>query len=196
MDATIEIKTLSGEAQGQTRVSARTVARTRMFAGILGRSAAAAVRPLAPEIPADTGGFVPTAGFVGTNPNRVATDAPCGQAASRKRLSASRISSEVVVPSALARSRSWSRNSSPWIARSAHEACSLGLAPTASTTTMLALGDALAVALSERRGFKEEDFANLHPGGKLGKRFARASSLMHSGDARSSRRAGYADGRR
>jgi arabinose-5-phosphate isomerase len=65
----------------------------------------------------------------------------------------------------------------------AHEACSLGLAPTASTTTMLALGDALAVALSERRGFKEEDFANLHPGGKLGKRFARVASLMHSGDA-------------
>ena len=65
----------------------------------------------------------------------------------------------------------------------ANEACSLGLAPTASTTTMLALGDALAVALSERRGFKEEDFANLHPGGKLGKRFARVSSLMHSGDA-------------
>ncbi len=64
----------------------------------------------------------------------------------------------------------------------AHEACSLGLAPTASTTTMLALGDALAVALSERRGFKEEDFANLHPGGKLGKRFARVSSLMHTGD--------------
>lgn len=65
----------------------------------------------------------------------------------------------------------------------AHEACSLGLAPTASTTTMLALGDALAVALSERRGFAEEDFANLHPGGKLGKRFARVSSLMHSGHA-------------
>jgi len=65
----------------------------------------------------------------------------------------------------------------------AHEACSLGLAPTASTTTMLALGDALAVALSERRGFAEEDFANLHPGGKLGKRFARVSSLMHSGNA-------------
>jgi arabinose-5-phosphate isomerase len=65
----------------------------------------------------------------------------------------------------------------------AQEACSLGLAPTASTTSMLALGDALAVALSERRGFKEEDFANLHPGGKLGKRFARVSSLMHSGDA-------------
>jgi arabinose-5-phosphate isomerase len=65
----------------------------------------------------------------------------------------------------------------------ANEACSLGLAPTASTTTMLALGDALAVALSERRGFKEEDFANLHPGGKLGKRFARVSSLMHTGAA-------------
>jgi arabinose-5-phosphate isomerase len=63
------------------------------------------------------------------------------------------------------------------------EACSLGLAPTASTTTMLALGDALAVALSERKGFKEEDFANLHPGGKLGKKLARVESLMHSGDA-------------
>jgi arabinose-5-phosphate isomerase len=63
------------------------------------------------------------------------------------------------------------------------EACSLGLAPTASTTTMLALGDALAMALSRRRGFKEEDFAHLHPGGKLGKRLARASSLMHSGEA-------------
>jgi arabinose-5-phosphate isomerase len=63
------------------------------------------------------------------------------------------------------------------------EACTLGLAPTASTTTMLALGDALAVTLSERRGFKEEDFANLHPGGKLGKRLARVESLMHVGDA-------------
>jgi arabinose-5-phosphate isomerase len=63
------------------------------------------------------------------------------------------------------------------------EACSLGLAPTASTTTMLALGDALAVALSERRGFRAEDFADLHPGGKLGKRLARVSQLMHSGSA-------------
>jgi arabinose-5-phosphate isomerase len=63
------------------------------------------------------------------------------------------------------------------------EACSLGLAPTASTTTMLALGDALAVTLSDRRGFKEEDFANLHPGGKLGKKLARVSTLMHSGEA-------------
>jgi arabinose-5-phosphate isomerase len=65
----------------------------------------------------------------------------------------------------------------------AEEACSLGLAPTASTTTMLALGDALAVTLSEKRGFKEEDFANLHPGGKLGKRLARVEALMHAGEA-------------
>jgi arabinose-5-phosphate isomerase len=65
----------------------------------------------------------------------------------------------------------------------AQEACSMGLAPTASTTTMLALGDALAMALAEKRGFKEEDFANLHPGGKLGKRLARVEGLMHSGDA-------------
>ena len=63
------------------------------------------------------------------------------------------------------------------------EACTLGLAPTASTTAMLALGDALAVALAEKKGFKEEDFASLHPGGKLGKRLARVESLMHTGDA-------------
>jgi arabinose-5-phosphate isomerase len=65
----------------------------------------------------------------------------------------------------------------------AMEACAFGLAPTASTTSMLALGDALAVALSRKRGFKEEDFANLHPGGKLGKRLSRVSALMHGGDA-------------
>ena len=65
----------------------------------------------------------------------------------------------------------------------AREACSMGLAPTASTTAMLALGDALAVSLAEKRGFKEEDFADLHPGGKLGKKLARVSQLMHSGDA-------------
>jgi len=63
------------------------------------------------------------------------------------------------------------------------EACGLGLAPTASTTAMLALGDALAMALAEKRGFQEEDFANLHPGGKLGKRLARVESLMHTGEA-------------
>lgn len=65
----------------------------------------------------------------------------------------------------------------------AKEACSLGLAPTASTTTMLALGDALAVAISQMRGFKEDDFADLHPGGRLGKHLARVGSLMHTGDA-------------
>ncbi len=65
----------------------------------------------------------------------------------------------------------------------AQEACGLGLAPTASTTAMLALGDGLAMALAEKRGFKEEDFANLHPGGKLGKRLAKVESLMHSGEA-------------
>ncbi|MGC2617809.1 MAG: KpsF/GutQ family sugar-phosphate isomerase [Acidobacteriaceae bacterium] len=63
------------------------------------------------------------------------------------------------------------------------EACGLGLAPTASTTAMLALGDALAIAVSLRRGFREEDFAALHPGGKLGKRLASVRQLMHSGDA-------------
>jgi len=62
------------------------------------------------------------------------------------------------------------------------EACPLGLAPTASTTATLALGDALAMALLLRKGFKEEDFAFLHPGGKLGKRFLRVHDLMHSGD--------------
>src|SRR6185437_4699989 len=62
------------------------------------------------------------------------------------------------------------------------EACGLNLAPTASTTAMLALGDALAVAVSLRKGFKAEDFAELHPGGKLGKRLARVSDLMHAGD--------------
>ena len=61
------------------------------------------------------------------------------------------------------------------------EACPLGLAPTASTTATLALGDALAMALILRRGFKEEDFAFLHPGGKLGKRFLRVRDLMHRG---------------
>jgi arabinose-5-phosphate isomerase len=63
------------------------------------------------------------------------------------------------------------------------EACGLNLAPTASTTAMLALGDALAIAVSLRKGFRAEDFAELHPGGKLGKRLARVRDLMHAGDA-------------
>ena len=66
----------------------------------------------------------------------------------------------------------------------AEEACPLGLAPTASTTATLAMGDALAVALLDARGFKEEDFALFHPGGALGKRLLlRVEDLMHVGDA-------------
>ncbi len=61
------------------------------------------------------------------------------------------------------------------------EACPLGLAPTASTTAALAMGDAIAIALSEKRGFKAEDFAHLHPGGRLGKRLRRVEELMHKG---------------
>jgi arabinose-5-phosphate isomerase len=62
------------------------------------------------------------------------------------------------------------------------EACPLGLAPTASTTAMLAMGDALAMALSEKRGFKEEDYAALHPGGELGVKLRRVENVMHTGD--------------
>jgi arabinose-5-phosphate isomerase len=62
------------------------------------------------------------------------------------------------------------------------EACGLNLAPTASTTSMLALGDALAVAVSLRKGFRAEDFAELHPGGKLGKQLAKVRDLMHTGE--------------
>ncbi len=64
------------------------------------------------------------------------------------------------------------------------EACPLGLAPTASTTATLALGDALAIALLQRRGFKEEDFAQFHPGGTLGRRLLlKVRDLMHQGEA-------------
>jgi arabinose-5-phosphate isomerase len=62
------------------------------------------------------------------------------------------------------------------------EACGLNLAPTASTTAMLALGDALAIAVSLRKGFRAEDFADLHPGGKLGKQLAKVRDLMHTGE--------------
>ena len=62
------------------------------------------------------------------------------------------------------------------------EACPLGLAPTASTTAALAMGDALAMALLERRGFTVEDFAVLHPGGGIGKRLVRIEDVMHKGD--------------
>ncbi len=63
------------------------------------------------------------------------------------------------------------------------EACSLNLAPTASTTAAMALGDALAVSLLERRGFGHDDFAALHPGGRLGKKLLRVRELMHAGEA-------------
>jgi arabinose-5-phosphate isomerase len=62
------------------------------------------------------------------------------------------------------------------------EACPMNLVPTASTTAALALGDALAMTLLVAKGFREEDFANLHPGGKLGKRLMRVEQLMHGGD--------------
>ena len=62
------------------------------------------------------------------------------------------------------------------------EACPLNLAPTASTTASLALGDALALTVAVRKGFQEEDFARFHPGGKLGKKFLKVSDLMRSGD--------------
>jgi arabinose-5-phosphate isomerase len=61
------------------------------------------------------------------------------------------------------------------------EACPINLAPTASTTAQLVMGDALAMALSVEKGFQPEDFAALHPGGKLGKRFLKVTDLMHAG---------------
>jgi arabinose-5-phosphate isomerase len=62
------------------------------------------------------------------------------------------------------------------------EACPLNLAPTASTTAMLALGDALAMTVLDEKGFRPEDFADLHPGGKLGRRLMRVAQLMHQGE--------------
>jgi arabinose-5-phosphate isomerase len=63
------------------------------------------------------------------------------------------------------------------------EACTLNLAPTASTTVLLALGDALAIEVCRRRNFQAEDFADLHPGGRIGRRLTRVRDLMHAGDA-------------
>src|SRR3954471_18892086 len=62
------------------------------------------------------------------------------------------------------------------------EACPLNLVPTASTTAALAIGDALAMTLLVEKGFRQEDFANLHPGGKIGKRLMRVEALMHAGE--------------
>lgn len=64
----------------------------------------------------------------------------------------------------------------------AQEACPMGLAPTTSTTMMLALGDALAVALMERRGFSADQYRDFHPGGALGKKLIRVSDIMHKGE--------------
>jgi len=64
----------------------------------------------------------------------------------------------------------------------AEEACSLNLAPTSSTAAALAMGDALAIVVSDRREFQEQDFAALHPGGRLGKKLRRIDSLMHKGE--------------
>jgi arabinose-5-phosphate isomerase len=63
------------------------------------------------------------------------------------------------------------------------EACPMGLAPTTSTTVMLALGDAIAVAMLERKGFSADDFRALHPGGKLGRKLLRVGTIMHTGEA-------------
>jgi arabinose-5-phosphate isomerase len=68
------------------------------------------------------------------------------------------------------------------LARIEEEACPLNLAPTASTTVALALGDALAMTLIQKRGFRAEEFARFHPGGKLGKQLLKVRDLMHSGD--------------
>ena len=65
----------------------------------------------------------------------------------------------------------------------AHEACPLNLAPTSSTTATLAMGDALAIALLDARGFSAEDFARAHPGGRLGRRLLLIGDIMHTGDA-------------
>ena len=65
----------------------------------------------------------------------------------------------------------------------AEEACPLGLAPTTSTAAALAMGDALAMALMERKGFRKEDFASVHPAGAIGKKLLRVGELMHRGGA-------------
>ncbi len=76
------------------------------------------------------------------------------------------------------------------------EACPLNLAPTASTTAALALGDALAMTLLVEKGFRQKDFASLHPGGRLGKRLMRIESLMHGGTQCPDRPRRHADERR
>ncbi len=69
----------------------------------------------------------------------------------------------------------------PMVIPTAAEACPMGLAPTTSTTVMLALGDAISVALLEKRGFSRDDFQTFHPGGKLGRRLLKVRDIMHGG---------------
>lgn len=95
-----------------------------------------------------------------------------------KRLSATLIAFTGCATSALAQASDIHLDTSVSV-----EACPLNLAPTASTTVMLALGDALALEVSRRRGWRAEDFADLHPGGRIGRRLARVRELMHSGEA-------------
>ena len=70
----------------------------------------------------------------------------------------------------------------PMVIPAAAEACPMGLAPTTSTAVMLALGDAISVALLEKRGFSRDDFHTFHPGGKLGRRLLKVRDIMHGGD--------------
>ena len=100
--------------------------------------------------------------------------APAGHAQAQRRRAG-----QLLLQSALDSRRGQRRGARLLVER---EACGLNLAPTASTTAMLALGDALAVAVSLRKGFRAEDFAELHPGGKLGKQLAKVRDLMHTGE--------------
>src|SRR5918999_626392 len=81
----------------------------------------------------------------------------------------------------MATSAPFARTTSWW--RSPTAACPMNLVPTASTTAALAMGDALAMTLLVRKGFREEQFASLHPGGKLGRRLMRVENVMHAADA-------------
>ena len=97
-----------------------------------------------------------------------------------------RIGAKLIAITGNPRRRWLGRPTSPSIAAIAEEACPMNLAPTASTTAALALGDALAMTLSVRKGFREEDFASLHPGGKLGRRLMRVEHAMHAATPRQS----------
>lgn len=96
---------------------------------------------------------------------------------------ATRFAIPLIAVTAKAKSALADAASVPLILPAAPEACTLGVAPTSSTTMMLALGDAIAIALLERKGFSDSDFHLLHPGGALGQRLLRVSDLMHGPEA-------------